>query len=295
MDIPIHGSYNGLLLDPRWKQKRAKILERDNYQCQNCGCKDDLNVHHKQYHLFKPLNKFFPPWEYEDKYLITLCKNCHQKGHRLWKIPTKIIENMKFFKGFRRQTAEQPEVETPEVKSIPELKQELFVSDENPEQNEAVSLVSAQKDSAPTEIQKESYSLKQIEHIYAFLQQDFSKKGYDDALVNHDSSFRDMNKNQIKGNLILLIKEVLLNYETKILELKHKIQIAQDAGLIDTSSQLIKDMKISTTHQEEIIKMENDLNNDAPHMTQILLSYDLGFNRAIAAILGQSSNKINSY
>lgn len=60
------------LKDPRWQQKRLKILERDNWACKNCGEKTEtLVVHHLVY--FSKKN----PWEVHDGFLITLCETCH--------------------------------------------------------------------------------------------------------------------------------------------------------------------------------------------------------------------------
>ncbi len=73
-------SYNKLLGDYRWYEKRMEIIERDNYTCQRCGIEASdgvlLNVHHKYY----AKNKL--PWEYPNDALITLCDNCHKIVHR---------------------------------------------------------------------------------------------------------------------------------------------------------------------------------------------------------------------
>lgn len=82
-----HGSYGALLFDKRWKDKRAKILTRDLNKCIICSLKDDLQVHHRQYHYVKSLKKFKAPWQYSDDILITLCSSCHQKGHSKFKVP----------------------------------------------------------------------------------------------------------------------------------------------------------------------------------------------------------------
>jgi hypothetical protein len=34
--------------------------------------------------------KLLMPWDYEDRYLVTLCKKCHEAGHALIKVPTYI-------------------------------------------------------------------------------------------------------------------------------------------------------------------------------------------------------------
>ena len=82
-----HGSYRAKLFDKRWLIKRESILKRDGYCCTICGKKSNLVVHHKQYHFIKKLNLFSEPWDYHDIYLITLCKACHDRGHRLYEIP----------------------------------------------------------------------------------------------------------------------------------------------------------------------------------------------------------------
>lgn len=66
-------TYSELLRSPLWQQKRLKILERDDFTCQHCGCKErELQVHHRVYH------KGAKPWEYDDSELITLCNQCHE-------------------------------------------------------------------------------------------------------------------------------------------------------------------------------------------------------------------------
>lgn len=68
-------NYIEILKSPEWIKKRCKIMKRDNFKCQSCGSKNKLQVHHKKYIKGKM------PWEIQDKYLITLCENCHNKEH----------------------------------------------------------------------------------------------------------------------------------------------------------------------------------------------------------------------
>ncbi len=86
-DIPAHGTYGSLLFRPEWKIKRQQIINRDKY-CILCRETKSLQVHHRQYHFVVRENKFKLPWEYSDHLLITLCENCHRKGHSKYKVPT---------------------------------------------------------------------------------------------------------------------------------------------------------------------------------------------------------------
>lgn len=86
-----HGSYREKLFDPRWLEKRANIIRRDDFKCVICGATNRLVVHHKQYHFSKLTHKKSDPWDYADKYLVTLCESCHNRGHQKYDIPTKEI------------------------------------------------------------------------------------------------------------------------------------------------------------------------------------------------------------
>jgi len=70
--------YSEKLKDPRWQKKRLEIMQRDGFECKHCNCKSkELNVHHLYY------EKFINPWESNNNYLITLCKDCHENRHVL--------------------------------------------------------------------------------------------------------------------------------------------------------------------------------------------------------------------
>ena len=66
--------YSEKLKDPRWQKKRLEIFQRDEYTCQICGdTESTLAVHHYKYSG--------EPWEIDNKYLKTLCEDCHESEH----------------------------------------------------------------------------------------------------------------------------------------------------------------------------------------------------------------------
>ena len=81
-------SYEELLQTAAWKRKRAEILQRDRHQCRNCASRQGLQVHHRQYHVDRTTGMQKAPWEYANKYLVTLCERCHEQGHKTYRIPT---------------------------------------------------------------------------------------------------------------------------------------------------------------------------------------------------------------
>ena len=78
-----------------WRRWKLPILQRDNFQCQNCGSKEDLEVHHDKETMAEIINRLYNSnlSKYENVKLIidyhvnnkvsgiTLCKKCHTKTH----------------------------------------------------------------------------------------------------------------------------------------------------------------------------------------------------------------------
>ncbi len=70
-------SYENQLKTKEWKDKRVHIFKLKGHKCSICGVSHNLQIHHLRYisgHL---------AWEYDDKDLIVVCKQCHQRIHGL--------------------------------------------------------------------------------------------------------------------------------------------------------------------------------------------------------------------
>lgn len=68
--------YAELLRDPRWQERRLRIMEAAKFSCVNCGTTEKtLAVHHKIYIRGRK------PWEYEDHLLECICEDCHTRTH----------------------------------------------------------------------------------------------------------------------------------------------------------------------------------------------------------------------
>jgi 5-methylcytosine-specific restriction endonuclease McrA len=61
-------------LDPEtYDRLRKKVLERDGWRCQHCGCRTHLEVHH--------LTRRSSMGSDTEENLITLCHECHKREH----------------------------------------------------------------------------------------------------------------------------------------------------------------------------------------------------------------------
>jgi 5-methylcytosine-specific restriction endonuclease McrA len=64
-----------LRLDPElYEQLRKQVLRRDGWQCQICGSRQNLQVHHEQLRSQQGSD--------DDSNLITLCAGCHKGLHQ---------------------------------------------------------------------------------------------------------------------------------------------------------------------------------------------------------------------
>lgn len=68
-------AYREYLNSKAWRDKRKIVLARDGMKCRDCGCTDGLQVHHMWYSRTRE--------EEVPSQLITLCRSCHEKRHRL--------------------------------------------------------------------------------------------------------------------------------------------------------------------------------------------------------------------
>lgn len=85
---PSREEYRQELQSPLWKLKRQDILKRDDYKCRNCSSGANLQVHHRCYLFLKNQNGHVHIWNYPERILVTLCEECHNRGHKEYKVPT---------------------------------------------------------------------------------------------------------------------------------------------------------------------------------------------------------------
>lgn len=129
-----------------------------------------------------------------------------------------------------------------------------------------------------------------IDEIYHYLQINFENKGYEDALSNPDTSYRDMNKKHIISNLRILFKQVKQIYLDNLNRTEFHIKSRSQAGLVDIVDLLINRKVLLDNHLEEITKMEDDLEKEEDYMIGMLLSYERGFLRGLAALSLETLN-----
>lgn len=123
-----------------------------------------------------------------------------------------------------------------------------------------------------------------IDIIYGYLHKNYEKKGYDDAMLNSNLAFRDMNMNIIRHKILMVFREINLNYDAMKQDLDTRIETCNSAGLLTTAADLNKEMSVIKAHKEELSQLEKDFRNNANEASVPLMSYECGFLRGVSTI-----------
>ncbi len=123
-----------------------------------------------------------------------------------------------------------------------------------------------------------------IDVIYGYLHKNYEDKGFNDAMVKSDLTFKEINMNIIRNKILMVFREINLNYDVMKREIETRLETCNAAGLITTVADLEKQLSIIATHKVELERLERDFRNNANEASVPLQSYDCGFLRGIATI-----------
>lgn len=134
-----------------------------------------------------------------------------------------------------------------------------------------------------------------IDIIYGYLHKNYEQKGYDDAMLNSNLTFRDMNMNIIRNKILMVFREINLNYDAMQNDLETRINTCNTAGLLTTVAELNKQMSVIKAHKDELFQLEDDFRNNANAASVPLMSYECGFLRGVSTIALAGSSKTQNY
>lgn len=141
-----------------------------------------------------------------------------------------------------------------------------------------------QKD-LPTENEKEKEKKeKGIYEVYKVLERNYEQKGYDDALMNPDSSNLHNNIQEIKSELARILEKQKVFYKDLIKEIQFHIKTREGRGMIELVEELKVKFDTATLHLNEIEKIKSEMDKGEGLAQSIILSYTKGFNNGLAAI-----------
>lgn len=123
-----------------------------------------------------------------------------------------------------------------------------------------------------------------IDIIYGYLHKNYEQKGYEDAMLNSNLAFRDMNVKIIRNKILMIFREINLNYDAMKNDLDTRIENCSTAGLLTNVAELGKQISFIDAHMAELKKLEEDFRNNTNEASVPLMSYECGFLRGISTI-----------
>lgn len=175
------------------------------------------------------------------------------------------------------------------------FKNKKGVEQENPiesvdcSSDEGVTSITAPKESSLTVSYATGWP---IDLIYGYLHKNYEEKGYADAMLNNNFTFRDMNMSIIRNKILMIFREVKLKYQVMSQDLETRIETCNAAGLINTIAELEKQMAVIVAHTNELNALELDFRNNEKTASVPLMSYECGFLRGISAIVLSSPSSV---
>jgi len=130
-----------------------------------------------------------------------------------------------------------------------------------------------------------------IEQVYQFLQADTESKGYSDALVNADESFKSDNIRLIKLDLQILIDKTYTYYDNLISEINLHISTRSRAGLVDLVKELESRKILIMEYKEKLKVLKESIDDENGMCQRCILAYQRGFMRGLSALT--QSNVLN--
>ena len=132
-----------------------------------------------------------------------------------------------------------------------------------------------------------------IDVVYGYLHKDYEDKGFQDAMLKSDLAFKDINMRLIRNKILMVFREINLNYDVMKQDLQVRIDNCNAVGLLTTVAQLEKNMQLIDVHKKELADLETDFRNKANEASIPLQSYECGFLRGIATVsLGGGQSQI---
>lgn len=129
-----------------------------------------------------------------------------------------------------------------------------------------------------------SSNTKGILAIYHYLEGDFETKGFNDAMVSPDESYKRENVQLIKYDLEIIIQKVRIYHDSLLKDLDFHILSRSRAGLVD----LVEELKSRKTDLMEHIQKVNEINTSLKsnngYCERAILSYQRGFTKGMASI-----------
>lgn len=182
---------------------------------------------------------------------------------------------MGFFSWKTKSPATESQVKENDSTPKPEVDESVFVDYSDP-------------NSSQDENKKTVYTISYgtgfpIDMIYSYIVRDFEQKGFDDAMVNPENSYKESGKKLIINELKQLFEQVRLKYRGDLRVIRVHIKNLEEQGLSMQVDQLKAREETYEEHMKKIEDMENKLKQEDESVMSMVFTYERGFLKGLAA------------
>lgn len=184
------------------------------------------------------------------------------------------ITFMGLFSFFNRKNGHSNGVSVPSLASetaLPEIPEHVFTEKTKPVETTETQLASTSTDQG-------------INVLFQFLERNYEAKGYDDALINPDTTHLNQNIEALKNDLARTIRKVKTFYEDFIREIDFHIASRGRSGMVDTVEELVTKKLTAEHHIQQVVEIEEQAKHNQGLGQGIIISYTRGFRNGLAAI-----------
>jgi len=135
-----------------------------------------------------------------------------------------------------------------------------------------------------TDVTQQQTPREDLQALYIFLQRNLERKGYEDALVNPDTSVMEEHVQFIKSELLLYISRVKTFYTGYMRDIEFHIETRKRNGLIETVEELNTHHKNIADEFRTVLSIEDDTKENNGASQSLTLGYRIGFRNGFAAI-----------
>jgi hypothetical protein len=122
------------------------------------------------------------------------------------------------------------------------------------------------------------------ERIFQKLRKDYESEGYNDALSTPDNKYKSDNEEILRLDLSIDIKEAEVEINEYLKELEFHINSRKKADLNDLVEELESKKEVYNKRLLELNEIKTDLKENAGNSKRIILAYNRGFNKGLAAL-----------
>lgn len=159
-----------------------------------------------------------------------------------------------------------------DVKEAPvEIPEDVFVEYEKPSKK-----LSSENNERP--------EVNNLKFLYDFLERNLEKKGYEDALVNPDTSYMEENILHIRNELSLVISKTRIYYLRYLRTIDFHLDTRKKNGMVETVEELIAYRENVEQEFEIVSSIEADATKGIGLSQNPILGYKKGFRNGFAAI-----------